>query len=60
MSKSRHHNNNTFDDYEEERRPKKKIQDKYKERRIARALKTKNIEDIMKYEEEEEEENSHL
>jgi len=48
MSKSRHHNKNTFEEYEEERRPRKKLQDKRKERRIERALKTKNVDEIIK------------
>jgi len=51
MSKSRH-NKHTIEDYEEERRPRQKNKlDKHKERRIARALKTKNVEAYLHYDE---------
>lgn len=53
MSKSRH-NKNVIEDYEEEYRPRRKkapLPDKHKERRIARALKTKNVQDILHYDE---------
>jgi hypothetical protein len=52
MSKSRPNKKNlvVVDEWEEERRPKQK-QDKRKERRIARALKTKNVQEFLRYDE---------
>jgi hypothetical protein len=53
LSKSKHHNKNIFDEYEEEVHPRvKKIAvDKRKERRIVRALKTKNVHEYLQYDE---------
>jgi hypothetical protein len=52
MSKSRHYNKSIIDEYEEDRRPRRKNRvDKHKERRIARALKTKNVEQYLQFDE---------
>lgn len=55
MSKSRH-NKNVIEDYEEEYRYRQKQdkqkRDKHKERRIERALKTKNVYEYMRYHED--------
>ena len=53
MSKSRHNKNLVKEDYEEDNRPRQKHPkpDKHIERRIQRALKTKNVYDYLKYDE---------
>lgn len=53
MSKSRHFSKTVGDEYEEDHRPRKKNPpDKRKERRIVRALKTKNVDEYLSLEEE--------